>query len=709
MKPVCDRLARLWADEPNRLSLRLLQMMTACRRVPSDPAEDGGDMAPANPRSPIGIWAPDAGGGRGFTRVAAADPDGLSSGTQRIPPKGRRKRVLLIGESVARGFFYDPYFSPAAALSSVLDRALRQRPEVIDLAQTGLSFPALMELLRSAPRLAPDAIVVAAGNNWHPFQTWSPAHSARIAAVLRAGGSWADVKAQVIGWLEALTGRFLAAARVLAREHRIPLVCVIPEFNLEDWRDSTTPVPLLANGQLGRWLAARDEAAGALTRGDGERAAALGRLMTEIDGSTSPAGYYLVADGLRGVISIAERRCLLEHARDAAISLTGPESPRCHAAISSTLRAKATQHGLHLVDLPRALPPLLGGDLPDRRTFHDYCHLTADGIQAAMTLVAECLIPVLGGKLAPALDLMAVPAVAPRAVAEANLLAAVYNSTWGQSPDVIRFHIDRALTASPDVIASMRLVLDYKIQRAPALLCGAFDRLVMSAGPGVVARLVERRRDTDRLAVGFISAMASRLDVASPGAAAWTAQEVIRIHGVPAGGGRDLLEARYCCSPLPAERNWRETSGVYRAYDDVSRFVLVWGDENDLALSICWRTPPGVGAAAGRPIDVLINDVPVWTSPPACGWSAATVPIPPQVLVRGGNDVGIRWPRPDGADPQLHALMTALENHTPPEVPLLFGELQELRVARPPPAPAGPRRRVASGQAELTIAIGEMV
>src|SRR5438552_567532 len=37
-----------------------------------------------------------------------------------IPPKGSQKRIVLVGESVARGFFVDPGYTPAFVLETML-------------------------------------------------------------------------------------------------------------------------------------------------------------------------------------------------------------------------------------------------------------------------------------------------------------------------------------------------------------------------------------------------------------------------------------------------------------------------------------------------------------------------------------------------------------------------------------------------------------
>src|SRR5687767_14023982 len=48
----------------------------------------------------------------------------------RIEAKGKKPRVVLIGESVARGYFYDPQYTPAIALKAMLESQFDEGVEV---------------------------------------------------------------------------------------------------------------------------------------------------------------------------------------------------------------------------------------------------------------------------------------------------------------------------------------------------------------------------------------------------------------------------------------------------------------------------------------------------------------------------------------------------------------------------------------------------
>src|SRR5688572_7482424 len=124
--------------------------------------------------TPIGIWVPETlDGQQVFIR-----PDPGRLGDDWSPRKTLAaktaplpRRVCLIGESTAAGFFYAPHLTPAKVLE---DQLLQIKGtgayEVIDL--TKVDMPAdgtahdLVRVTVAALQLDPDVLVIFAGNNW---------------------------------------------------------------------------------------------------------------------------------------------------------------------------------------------------------------------------------------------------------------------------------------------------------------------------------------------------------------------------------------------------------------------------------------------------------------------------------------------------------------------------------------------------------------
>jgi hypothetical protein len=78
----------------------------------------------------------------------------------------KKKRVILFGESVARGWFYEPLHTPADVLEEIFHLHFSSDLEVVDLAVTSTTPKEIRALCEESLALSPDAFVIFAGNNW---------------------------------------------------------------------------------------------------------------------------------------------------------------------------------------------------------------------------------------------------------------------------------------------------------------------------------------------------------------------------------------------------------------------------------------------------------------------------------------------------------------------------------------------------------------
>ncbi|HEX3091964.1 MAG TPA: SGNH/GDSL hydrolase family protein, partial [Candidatus Angelobacter sp.] len=301
---------------------------------------------------------------------------------------------MLLGESVARGYFFDPYFNPAMVLQQMLRKAAQARDvDVVDLASIGMLQESLLEVAGAAVDLRPDAVVVLAGNNW-----WRTAvnlnfiHFQEMAQILRSSGSWADVKAYQEGLLGAHALFGIETLCQLAREHKFHLIITLPEFNLLDWRTSADNPPMLTPAQTIEWRSLREEGERALARHDCDTAKICGLRMLHLDQGTTPEGDNLLGKAHSLAGNWIEARRHYEKARDSVICWPHPGSPRCYSVIQQTIRQEAAKGHFILVDLPQAFTEHWNSGLPDRRMFLDYCHFTVDAAHVAMAAVAEPLL-----------------------------------------------------------------------------------------------------------------------------------------------------------------------------------------------------------------------------------------------------------------------------------------------------------------------------
>src|SRR5688500_4168848 len=225
------------SDEGSIVLARMQRLALAAARMPVPPRPDSGLR--------LGIWEPRAAenGGLEFARIAAtSDEWRYWADVDRIPRKTGR-RVVLVGESVARAYLFDPELTLAGMLSASLG------VEVVDLARTDLGAAHLPVLFDALPVLEPDAVVLFAGNNWCGVRL-ELEELDLLANAVRTGGF---SRSRAL-FLEMIRGRARSTLdAIAARLEGIPLCVVVPEFNLQDWRsEPSVVVPVLA--EIERWL-----------------------------------------------------------------------------------------------------------------------------------------------------------------------------------------------------------------------------------------------------------------------------------------------------------------------------------------------------------------------------------------------------------------------------------------------------------------------
>src|SRR5215510_8007056 len=171
LKSFGNRIARVASQSGAPELIRLLRLFGLQGETAQlNELYDADDMLPQshNPDH-IGIWERKNENGKTcfVRRMDAIAEWHFWANLGRIEPKGVKRRVLLIGESVARGFLYDPEFAPAFALEKILEPHFGDEGiEVIDLARTNLGYQ-VSELAIAALQLQPDIVILFAGNNWN--------------------------------------------------------------------------------------------------------------------------------------------------------------------------------------------------------------------------------------------------------------------------------------------------------------------------------------------------------------------------------------------------------------------------------------------------------------------------------------------------------------------------------------------------------------
>jgi|GEM_PF-763873 len=645
LKPVAGSLAALMmsknTDQQQKLAL-LAQLAVEKTAVPDNKAT----VQPARQQEdiPVGIWKPSLTNDKlVYTRDMRKRPEWpLWANVHEIKPKGKKKRILLLGESVARGYFYDPYYTVAMDLEATLNKISGMHPvEVIDLARTSMNLPGLINMIKTCTVLQPDAVVVFAGNNWRTdisltaddmfkqvYEIYKKEFFTGTLSFLEA-----NLKERVLDCLDTL--------RECLIKKNIPVLFMVPGFNLKDWRSNAVEqtLPWLPGDRIEQWLHWKEVGQQALSDGDLQVVEEAALHMTALDPSNPLAHEWLgECYDLKGLRDQA--RASFGSARDTALMSREDSKPRCYGIIQQTLVAEAGNYGVRLINLP-VIFETVQGKLEDRDLYLDYCHLTVTGIKIATRYAALALTEMLEGlklrieNINPS-DLRPTNDV----IATAHFCAAIHNAHSGQRPEIIQYHCNKAVSLAPNVKELMVRYADFSTRKALTLLCSAFEALILEGemrqyegGLGLAHPRSRKLMDVD-LVDQIIQSVDSPL--------ANTINEIrFSEHGV-SEEKKNLLESFYSDTfyhnPVP-----KPGAVFLQARSTETRFQFV-ADSDHTDLSIVYRTPRR--NYPNKKIRIYINNRKnvVAEIPMAGKWTSYSFSIGAALLKKGVNHLIIDWP-----------------------------------------------------------------
>jgi hypothetical protein len=580
---------------------------------------------------------------------------------EEIPAKKTGRRVVFIGESVARAMMLDPLFNCAGALQSICNQAAGYGViEIVDLAKNGMPPPQALELLESASLLDPDLYVVFAGNN---LLTVNGVYDVRAAAAaLKRAGSWRDV-AQYARDATAQHARdFVTRLAAIARSQNVPLLYVVPAYNQRDWSPyEWWTNPLLTPAEQRECSRTLQEAERLLDEGAVAEAEAAARDVLRLEEDASPCALRLLARAALANHDVKRAADLFDAAAEALITLPVPALLLTTPRLSQVLREQCAAEGVPIVDLPRVLGDAQNGFPLGRELFLDHVHMSHLGVQHAMAAVAEGVLPLLGLAARSQSDLFALaPAPSADALAQAHFLSALFNAYYAQPLEVIRYHTERALEASPDIMAAMNVHVQRSVRPAPDLLCPGHDdvRALHERFTGIVWSLARPQWHWKRLHLGLLRLWTEILrerwasDLPSFDVALAT-------HRGVGAAGVDLFDAQQP-DGQPIGLPHRRTV-LLTARDAESVFWFCWSRPSEwLHLRIMSRVP---SAVAGKTVTLTVNDDIVRTWPSTTQWRAIDCVIAGAALKTGLNLLRVDWPdsaesRAERVD-ELAAFLTA--------------------------------------------------
>ncbi len=694
LKSLANRLATLAQAEGAGQLIRLLKLsgfMAASEADGISALAEEDDLRPpsANPGQ-VGIWERKVELGKicFVRRVDMMHEWGYWANLGRIEAKGTKRRVVLIGESVARGYLYDPEFTPALALELILkSRFGEDEIEVIDLARTNLSYR-VRDLAISALQLEPDLVIIFAGNNWNVDEPRASELAEINEALLKdgIGGLKRTSEAQIARNARRIVSEVASAYK----NQNVPLAWMIPEFNLGDWRDPITNAPHLGDGLNAEWLTLFEGAQRALADGEWSRARELAQRMIEIDQGACVAGLYVLAECCQRARDCDGERRYLELARDAMCwDLSRMPVPRAHSMTQQTLREEAARYQNLIVDLPGVFNEYVNGEIPGRRLIIDYCHLTSEGIRVAMAAAASCVLRALKGMEVPWYALVSDQIAPPKEIeAEVSFLAAILNAHYSQSYDVIRHYCSKALSLSPHVAGLMLNYIELQSRPFIPLRMSRAEEDISRLGSSLMQKYLLDKNEK-RLDKTLLEAIVVALGEVHIDAREQLERSRREDHSVILGE-RNLLDYYYCSAVDQSkevawsnpfeEKRYRHDAEYYKAYWPVSKFIFVGEAGCRTQLLLSCRLPNQTRIPAT--ITVKLNGRTVAEMLIDKEWSSWVISLAGPDVNDCLNEVAVLWPTPNFAGRDaLEKAASSLGQRKFPDFYPVFGEIHSFTAA----------------------------
>ncbi len=433
----------------------------------------------------IGIWVENiVNGKKVFQRDTKKTKEWSSwANTTEISPKSYKKRVVLLGESVARGYFYAPKYSVASELESVLTQSKAFNGiEVIDLSKNSINIEELSEVVQSSNKLEPDVMLLFAGNNWiHKLYHQITPEDYKEMAIIYEKELFSGVKVFLEQKFEKIVTEFLDTIIQTSKANKIPMVLVIPGFNLLDWKSDEEEkiLPIIPNGNIKSWLEAKEKAEKSISQQDYEELEFQSKKMIEIDPS-NPMGFELLAESYLKNGKISEAIDCLDESKDTIIFGRGINpKPRCFKIIRDTILKRASKEDIPVVDLFSLFKDVYPEKVSDKELYLDYCHLSAEGIKTGAKYMAKAIIETMNNEK---VDVSSIPEsiVKPDnfTKAIAHFSAAIHNAHYSQPKYVLKYHCQKAISFDPGIKDVMLQYIDFSSRKTSSILCSSFEEIL---------------------------------------------------------------------------------------------------------------------------------------------------------------------------------------------------------------------------------------
>lgn len=646
LRPYTDRLAHLLADARGTAVLAELQRLAAEQRTGTRQQPDG----PAADR--VGVWQAERGAGGVALRRPALPAHKLVgwADVDHVPPAGDARRVVLIGESSARGL------DSTSVLARMLEMAAPGGYQCVNLMRTGGHVEQLIRLAGQLPLAHPDVVVLVAGNDWTaPPVSFPAAVRHKLVDAWRTGAYPAIRRTYIDEVVLPRARRLLDQLATLDADGGTKVVVMIPEFNLPGWTPpADVEVPALPADALRRWYDLYDEALAACAERrwpDVERAVDRQRLL---DNGTSPIPGYLLASAAMAQGDGTATRAALEDSRDALVGIGVWHTPRMLRDIQELLAGFAADHDFPVVDVRSVLDSEHLPGMPDPAYLYSYCHLSDIGMEKAMAAIADAILD---------RPLGSTPhghRVEPSVRGAAHLTAAVFGALFGNTADRILPLLRAAIDADPHTATTSLTALLDVLEGAGPMWCHAAVA-TLAASPLVHTLFGPPMMKSDHPPeLWTLRACLGEVLQRTPG----TVTADVDLLASPDGAGHRPAN-------LTAKRGYRQ------ATTRTQTLAFALDRPRHGRLLVTYRMPH---AAADTTARVSLNEQPVGTLAASKAWSGSELALRRECTRAGVNHVAVRWPVPEIDQHRWRDAEAEAIGRGAMQVLPVFGELFEARV-----------------------------
>ena len=594
------------------------------------------DPLPEPPDDHIGIYVPvQRGGVTYYVRDKAFIEEFPHwADVEEIAPKKKDvKRIVLIGESVARGYFFDPTYSCSRLLEGFLNEPGNTTFEIVDLAHAGMTFDELESVYIGSFKLEPDAILIFAGNNWLPQDLLTENDLEEIVSVVKSGNDFPTMKASIERSLKEKVEGFLQIVDERSAEKRVPVVMIIPEFNLKDWRAANCfdRAILWPGPDMDIVQDAIERGEDSLQNGDLEAIKHWGEKLVALS-PTHPTGYELLANYYERRSDFLTARKFLQLAKDTGMFRIGT-MPRTFTVVRDTLLMKFRDQPSKVIDLPKELEAHAINGIPDRELFMDYCHMTLHGLVIAMKVTAARMFDIFGIEFHPSDASLTLDSTT---IAKAYFCAALHNAHCGPQTHVLEHHCARAVEHDPAALDWMAWHIDLVTSKLPWHINSSYLKLLKAQ----IIRNFELLQIYRILDLDLVDAMSKVIERYRPGTAKIYRERQQRAHGLKSNNRTNLLDSYYHSNSY---KQFATPALYFQSFSPRSKFSFFFEGERDILIDLTLRVS---FACSNSKIIVLVNNKSVIECEPTMSWTTRSFEVLRSKLVNGLNELEIRWPNP---------------------------------------------------------------